>query len=1385
MIVDIEVRDQAYQFFMQESLELLQTIETGLLTLRADQSTPKIHALMRAAHSIKGSAASLDLESIAKLAHRLEDIFRALYTQTDEIDTALEEGLLQAFDCLRSPLVEQVQTGQHDPVMALRRGEAIFATLESRLAEALQATTALPTAAELGVDIVLVVFSGDVEGGITRLEQVLTHPETAEVVGEIRAQAEVFVGIGELVNLPGFVAVSQTVIAALDCQPHNALNIGFAAIADWRLGQAAVIAGDRTQGGQPSDALLKFTRSSGNQFSEMAEPQLPDLDEWDLTLAALSSPDLPLPAGESLDELVGAVSTSPPFQTEIPLSDELEAILSGATDLIATYQANHQAAETSDIAENLAILLDDEIDPWLGDSTESPDEWLDLALDEQDLQALNVLVQGVISDSDSAIPLDGLFQEEPADPVVSLDDCFPADLADRKLAMPLDELLRSEINPHSMLSLSDEFLPNTADCEPGNPLDNSLLTGILDTESVMPLDDLFQADMAENESVMPLDDLFQADMAENESVMPLDDLFQADRTENESAMPLDDLFQTDRTENASAMPLDDLFQADRTENESVMPLDDLFQADRTENESVMPLDDLFQADMTDDESAMPLDDLFQADMTDDESAMPLDDLFQADRTENESTMPLDDLFQADMAENESVMPLDDLFQADRTDDEEPAIPLEDLFQDAISDPDLEFPSAEPLETHTPALPLETGFQEETPANPSLPIPSASPTLSASSPATPAATPEAPYLSNAVRVDMARLERINNLVGELVTHENSSLLDNQQLQSTLGLMLQRFNRFEQITKALQDWTDLSQSAQAHLPTLQPSTTSLSDLRSHSSMDSAAALLPLNDFDPLQMDSYNHLHSLVQETIEEIAQLGEAMRDMSLLTQHSQQTLRKKQQTLKQVRNDLLWARMLPLGDVLQRFPRMIRDLATRYHKQVTLKLSGATTLVDKGVLEKLYEPLVHLVRNAFDHGIELPAVRQVQGKVAQATIEIRAYHRGNQTYIEIRDDGRGIDLEAIRHRLLESKLVEADQVPTLTPEQLYEYLFTPAFSTASQVSELSGRGMGLETVRSQVKLLKGSISVTSEPGQGTLFTLKLPLTLTIAKLLVFAVNGKLMALPIDTLVAILAVPDSDIQLIQGRQFYRWQDQLVPLYPSSEFRHLYPLVGQSAEAPSAMALPQEGKMPLLLVSGDSEIIALEVEHILQEQELVIKPFGQAIAPPDYLYGCTILGDGALVPVVDGPALVNRWLHADETANAAAIVPPLPAIVHAEVPTILVADDSLTARQTLALTLKKAGYRVLQARDGREALDHLRQESTIQAVFCDVEMPQMNGFEFLNHCRQEFPREALPVIMLTSRSSEKHQRIAQLLGATAYLTKPYLEHEMLKTLKSCLSA
>lgn len=1039
--LDAAIRDQAYEFFVQEAQEFLQLLEAGILDLRESRDIPKVHTLMRAAHSIKGGAAGVGLESIQAIAHRLENVFRALYQQEVELDLSLEDLLLQAYDVLRSPLMQEIETGKHDADGAIETANPIFEQLETRLGDALRGEYKLPTAAELGIDVVHEIFSGDVTHALARLDRVLASPDTEQVAGEVRAQAEVFYGVGQLVNLPGFVAIAKATLDALIQHPQNFLLIGHIALADFRAAQTVILEGDRVQGGTPSPALLSFS-----------QPQ-----------AAID---------HLLEQTESTVSMN---------SSDLEAIF-----------GDSEEQDGSGTQENLS---------------EQVFEDLEAELSEYRLEESPVDLEG----------LDSLFSEESSDS--SVDDAF------------------AEIS-----ALAEEL-----------------------------------------------------------------------------------------------------------------------RAAESENADVR------------------------------------------------------------LHEYETIAPSP----------EESAIDFSPYVQKA--------PVVE--------------------SQPKPPSP-----------------PQAPYISGTIKIDLHRLEKINNLVGELVTEESSAVLQNQQLQNIVTALSRRLAHVEQVAKDLQDWTDYNQRSSVRWQSAIQSSLNATQNGTFSAQ-----------FDPLQMDSYNRLHMIAQELIEESAQLGEAVRDISLISQQGQQLQRQKQRTLKQVRNQLLRARMFPVGDILQRFPRMIRDLSAKYDKQVSFKISGTSTLVDKSVLERLFDPLVHLVRNAFDHGIELPQVRQAAGKPAQATIEVRAYHRGNQTYIEVCDDGGGINVDRVRAKAIAQKLISEETAAVLPKERLYECLFSPGFSTAAEVSELSGRGVGLDAVMAQIRSLKGSISITSEANKGTSFILRFPLTLTIAELLVFSVDSHQMAIPVDSLIAIVTARLEEFETQDEQVIYRWQDHTIPVYSKDSLSQHYPLMRRTRVSRSGIPMPQDGKIPLLLIAGETEMLALPIDQILQQQELVIKPFGSMISPPPYLYGCTILGDGSLVPVMDGQALVHHHRGGYETAWSWEETEPLsmPAVQAKSAETILVVDDSMTARQALAATLKKAGYEVIHAQNGKEALLQVQQRNAeLRAIFCDVEMPKMNGFEFLSQYRRQLGEAALPVIMLTSRNSQKHRQIAKALGATAYLTKPYQESVLISTLKEAMS-
>ncbi len=631
-----------------------------------------------------------------------------------------------------------------------------------------------------------------------------------------------------------------------------------------------------------------------------------------------------------------------------------------------------------------------------------------------------------------------------------------------------------------------------------------------------------------------------------------------------------------------------------------------------------------------------------------------------------------------------------------------------------------------------------------------------------------------------RIALDRLERMDNYVGELVINRNGLSLQNEQFQRTVRHLKQRFKTFRTLAKQLQTLSDkiLTNPERINLAATQwQNGPQKADL-------SPSPLLLETQFDALELDTYSAVNPMLEELLEELLQVEESIEDVHLFAGQSNQKLEKQRQLLTRLRDELMWSRMVPLSEVLNRFPRILRELSSSHHKPVQLELKGTEVLVDRVMLEKLYDPLMHLLRNAFDHGIESPEERRQQGKSEQGTIEIRAYHQGNNTVIDVRDDGHGLDLQRIGQRAVEAGLLAPGDVPTLRKQQLYKAIFEPGFSTAAQVTDLSGRGVGLDVVRDRLQSFNGKVSVVSEPGQGTTFTLRIPLTLTLAKLIVVRVGTALMALSSDGIEEIVTPLDNQMKESAGQRFLLWRNQLVPAH-GLEALQPYACAIPDAAPDMPLASRYRAKKPLLIMRREHEALALEVDQIITEQELVIKPFSKSIAAPSYMNGCTVLGDGRLVPVIDAIGVVDYVpkgagqitqppppFHADQTGPQRSLSP-----------TLLIIDDSAALRRTLALTLQKAGYRVIQAKDGREALEQLQQGREIQLIICDIEMPRMNGFEFLSQKRLTPAFASIPTIMLTSRSSQKHRMLALQLGADSYFSKPYIEADFLSALKTHL--
>ncbi len=652
----------------------------------------------------------------------------------------------------------------------------------------------------------------------------------------------------------------------------------------------------------------------------------------------------------------------------------------------------------------------------------------------------------------------------------------------------------------------------------------------------------------------------------------------------------------------------------------------------------------------------------------------------------------------------------------------------------------------------------------------------------------------------VRVDVEGLQRLNYLTGELLIYQKRRTLYDDQVIELIDRLSQQLNQHQLTLYQLRD-----------LPLQGNNVTS----------PNTQAMNTVN-FDSLEMDVYSEFQLTLHSAMEETLQIQETSESLELLMKQAGQISEKKQTLTLNIIDNLVEARMLPLGTILSRFPQMVQNLANVYGKQVELKLTGTQVLVDKAIAEKLYDPLLQLVRNSFDHGIESPEIRRERGKSEQGIIEIRAYNQGSQTVIEVHDDGQGLNLEKVRNRGIELHLISDDNsenyVHHLSESELIEMMFAPGFSTAGKVSEISGRGMGLDIVRTQMQSLNGSISVQSSPHQGTTFILKIPFSMTTDKLMLVQAGGVIYALLQDSIEKIVIPSAQQIKEFEGKQFLHWrtddEELMVSLQKLEGLMYYNGAVLSTNNLQNLRDNSEAGivKNPILLLRRHQGMVGIEVDQIIGEQELVIRPLGSSITPPKYVYGCSSLANGNLILIIDGTMLINtKEMQATLDVMRLPMIPPVnqqslpmseeniastPLITatntqkqltanvsgNSKLPkVILVVDDAISLRQTLSLTLQKSGYQVLQAQDGVEALAQLQLHPEIAVIISDLEMPKMNGFELLSHIRQNPDFAKKPVVVLTSRSADKHRQLAYELGANSYLTKPYLEHEFLSTVES----
>jgi chemotaxis protein histidine kinase CheA/DNA-binding response OmpR family regulator len=657
---------------------------------------------------------------------------------------------------------------------------------------------------------------------------------------------------------------------------------------------------------------------------------------------------------------------------------------------------------------------------------------------------------------------------------------------------------------------------------------------------------------------------------------------------------------------------------------------------------------------------------------------------------------------------------------------------------------------------------------------------------------PARTTKTKAFEQTMRVPIKQLDNLSNLIGELVVKRNSLEQDQERLRRFLDNLLNQVHNLSDVGGRMQDLYERTLLEGALLA-------SRNQNRSRESLGYISAVPGRNkapnpdnhgedgNLDALEMDRFTGFHLLSQEMIELIVRVRESASDIQFLVDETEQVARSLRQVTTQLQEGMTKSRMVPFANTADRLPRAIREISRKLQKQAKLQVEGRDVLIDKMILQQLYDPMTHLVNNAITHGIEEPAMRQKQGKTPEGHIRLQAFLQGNQTVITVADDGGGIDAERVKRKALEKRLITPEEANTLSETEIYDFLFHPGFSTRDKADDFAGRGVGLDVVRTSLQDIRGSVTIDSTRGQGTTFTIRLPLTLSISKALCCVSDRARIAFPMDGVEDMKDYLPRDLTPDEtGQQYVTWNHQSLPVYV---LKDLLSYNRQLSRSSVYGGKHEEDTVSLVILRGAGNLLAIQVDKVLGEQEIVIKQIEGPIPKPSGIAGATVLGDGTIMPIGDvlelmaiaqgrlrterGNSLWQENSGALETWTS-----------QSSEPTVLIVDDSITVRELLSLSFSKSGYRVEQARDGQEAWEKLRSGVPCDLVFCDIEMPKMNGLELLSNIQKDPTLSLLPVALLTSRGADRHRQVAAQLGATAYFTKPCPDQTLLEAAQRMLA-
>jgi len=611
----------------------------------------------------------------------------------------------------------------------------------------------------------------------------------------------------------------------------------------------------------------------------------------------------------------------------------------------------------------------------------------------------------------------------------------------------------------------------------------------------------------------------------------------------------------------------------------------------------------------------------------------------------------------------------------------------------------------------------------------------------------------------IRVSRDRLERLLNLVGELVIGR--------------GRLEQRLHMLEQLSQQVLAYK--SRLVESVHSFAEKHTFTLPSASSDPVNTPAQGFTGLSDFGSLEFDKYDDFNILARRVGEVTADISESMTQLSGSIRRSHEDMSHLAQLTLGMRDEIARARMVPIGTPFTRFRRATREMARATGKDVTLVTSGEHTEVDTGVVERLVDPLVHLVRNAVYHGIELAADRVSKGKSATGTIYLHAAHRGSAVLIEVEDDGAGLDVEKIRAKAVERGLIRPEVARSIPESEVIKFIFVPGFSTADQIGDQAGRGVGMDVVKRVIESMNGHIDVESIRGVGTKFTLSLPLTLLIATALMVRAGSERYGIPLPAVREVTMLTPDSHQRMGERSILHIGDEAIEVHPLQQLLH-------------RSSVPVEIGKPVVIVRTGAGMIGILVDELLGRQEIVIKPLGSFKSLDRSSFGgATIDPEGRVVLVLDPARLLVRDAHVaavpeltSDTTATDSLVP------YAEVPELkastqllLLIDDSLSIRKFVGRMLESAGYEVDTAVDGEEGLRKASAQN-YRLIITDLEMPKLNGYEVIQGLRSRPQTQQTPIIVMTTRAGDKHRQAALNIGANSYIAKPVEERALIQEIE-----